>query len=152
MTGSTTGKGPAAVLSPILPLCQASGTPQWLFTLALDACRIEWSHQPSVTFLLLEVRAASQSDSSPSLSALCPNLLFYFLLFIYLFILLFRATPMAHEGSQVRSLIGATAAGLHQSHSNTRSEPRLQPTPQLTATPDLSHVCNPHHSSQQHQI
>ena len=31
--------------------------------------------------------------------------------------------------------IGAVAAGLHHSHSNPRSEPRLQPTPQLTATP-----------------
>ena len=32
--------------------------------------------------------------------------------------------------------IGATAAGLHHSHSNTGSEPHLQPTPQLTAVPD----------------
>ena len=44
---------------------------------------------------------------------------------------------MAYGGSQVRGLIGAVAAGLHQSHSNTRSEPRLQPAPQLTVTPDL---------------
>ena len=33
-------------------------------------------------------------------------------------------------------LIGNVAAGLRQSHSNVGSEPRLQPTPQLTATPD----------------
>ena len=30
------------------------------------------------------------------------------------------------------------AAGLHHSHGNTRSKPRLRPTPQLTATLDLS--------------
>ena len=47
-----------------------------------------------------------------------------------------RATPVAYGGSQARGLIGAVAAGLHQSHSNVGSEPHLQPTPQLTATPD----------------
>ena len=41
---------------------------------------------------------------------------------------------MAHGGSQARGLIGAVATGLRQSHSNAGSEPRLQPTPQLTAT------------------
>ena len=48
----------------------------------------------------------------------------------------FRAAPMAYGGSQARGLIGAVAAGLHQSHSNARSELHLQPTPQLMATPD----------------
>ena len=52
---------------------------------------------------------------------------------IYLF---FRVVPMAHGGSQARGRIGAAATGLRQSHSNAVSEPRLQPTPQLTATPD----------------
>ena len=50
--------------------------------------------------------------------------------------LLFRAAPMEYGGSQARGLIGATAAGLHHSHSNTESKLRLRPTPQLTATPD----------------
>ena len=45
-----------------------------------------------------------------------------------------RATPVAYGGSQARGLIGAVAAGLHQSHSNVGSEPHLQPTPQLMAT------------------
>ena len=49
---------------------------------------------------------------------------------------LFRATLLAHGGSQARGPIGAAAAGLHPSHSNARSEPRPRPTPQLTATPD----------------
>ena len=56
---------------------------------------------------------------------------------MFLFILFyFRATPVAYGGSQTRGPIGATAAGLHTA----------------TATPDLSHVCDLHHSSQQSQI
>ena len=47
---------------------------------------------------------------------------------------LFRAAPTAYVGSQARGPIGAVAAGLHHSHSNTGSQPRLRPTPQLTAT------------------
>ena len=46
------------------------------------------------------------------------------------------AAPAACGGSQARGLLGAVAASLCQSHSNAGSEPRLQPTPQLTATPD----------------
>ena len=46
------------------------------------------------------------------------------------------AAPVAYGSSQARGLIGAVATGLHQSHSNAGSEPRLQPTPQLTAMPD----------------
>ena len=47
-----------------------------------------------------------------------------------------RAIPMAYGGSQARGLIGAVATGVHQGHSNMGSEPRLQPTPKLMATPD----------------
>ena len=47
-----------------------------------------------------------------------------------------RAAPEAYGGSQARDRMGAVAAGLHQNHSNSGSEPRLQPTPQLTSTPD----------------
>ena len=62
---------------------------------------------------------------------------FFFLLFLFFgHLLSFRATPMTYGGSQVRNLIGSVAAGLHQSHSNTRSELLLQPTPQFMATPD----------------
>ena len=46
------------------------------------------------------------------------------------------ATPVAYGDSQARGLIGTTAAGLYHSHSNTRSEPRLRPTPQFMAKPD----------------
>ena len=38
--------------------------------------------------------------------------------------------------SQATGQIRAAATGLHQSHSNTGSEPHLQTTPQLVATPD----------------
>ena len=52
------------------------------------------------------------------------TLYIYICIYIYLFILLFKATPMGYGGSQARGLIGtiATAASLHHSHSNARSE------------------------------
>ena len=46
------------------------------------------------------------------------------------------ATPMAHGGFQARGRIRAVADSLCHSHSNTRSEAHLRPTPQLIATPD----------------
>ena len=49
---------------------------------------------------------------------------------------LYRAAPTAYGSSQARGQIGVAAVSLHHSHSNTRSKPRLQPTPQLMATPD----------------
>ena len=52
------------------------------------------------------------------------------------FLLFIRATPEAYGSSQARGLIGATAAGLRHSHSNSGS----------------SHTCDLHHSSRQHQI
>jgi len=60
-----------------------------------------------------------------------------FTLFFVLFCLfaISWAAPAAYGGSQARDLIGAIATGLRQSHSNTGSEPRLRPTPQLMATP-----------------
>ena len=44
---------------------------------------------------------------------------------------LFRAAPAAYGSSQVRGQIAAVPAGLHYSHSNARSQLRLQPTSQL---------------------
>ena len=44
---------------------------------------------------------------------------------------------MAYGGFQARGRMGAAAACLCYSHSNARSEPCLQPTPELTAMPDL---------------
>ena len=61
-----------------------------------------------------------------------PEIGFFFLVFLPFS----WAAPAAYGGSQARGLIGAAATGLRQSHSNTGSEPHLQPTPQLMATPD----------------
>jgi len=59
-----------------------------------------------------------------------------FFFFFFVFLLFLWAAPTAHGGSQARGPIGAVATGLRQSHSNSGSELHLQPTPQLTATPD----------------
>ena len=55
--------------------------------------------------------------------------------FCLLFLLLWVAL-VAYGGSQTWGLIRATAAGPCHSHSNEGSEPRLQPTPQLSAMLD----------------
>ena len=58
--------------------------------------------------------------------------------FIYLFVFLpfLGLLPAAYGGFQARDRIRAVVTGLHQSHSNAGSEPRLPHTPQLTAMPD----------------
>ena len=54
----------------------------------------------------------------------------------HLLLLLFsRAAPEAYGSFQARDRIGTVVAGLHHSHSNTRSELRLSPTPQLILNP-----------------
>ena len=53
--------------------------------------------------------------------------------YIYIFFCLFRAEPAAYGCSQVRGRIRAVASGLATA----------------TAVQDLSHICNPHHRSQQ---
>ena len=50
------------------------------------------------------------------------------------FLFLSRAAPTAYAGSQARGPIRSIAASLY--HSHTGLEPRLQLTPQLTATTD----------------
>ena len=67
------------------------------------------------------------------------NFIFIYLftyLFIYFLFAFSRATPSAYGGFPTRGRIRAVAAGLRQTHLNTGSEPRLQPTLRLTATPD----------------
>ena len=56
--------------------------------------------------------------------------------FFFAFFAISLAAPVAYGGSQARSQIRALATGLRQGHSNAGSEPCLQPTPKLTATPD----------------
>ena len=67
--------------------------------------------------------------------------LFPFLFFVLIVLLVcccccFRAMHLAYGFSQAKGWIGATAAGLHYSHSHARSEPSLWPTPMLTAMPN----------------
>ena len=57
--------------------------------------------------------------------------------FCFLFFVFFKAPSMAYGGSQAKGRIGAVAADLRRNHSNSGSEWRLQPTPQLRATLDL---------------
>ena len=49
--------------------------------------------------------------------------------FVLIVFCLFRATPKAYESSQAMSWVGAAAASLCHSHSNSRSEPPLWHTP-----------------------
>ena len=66
--------------------------------------------------------------------SLTPELIIIFVLFcLFAFS---RAAPAAYGGSQARGPIEAVAGSLLQSHSNVGYEPRLRPTPQLTAIPD----------------
>ena len=81
------------------------------------------------TYILAETTSGPTEPGSATL----PSEFFFF--FFCLFAISWAA-PAAYGGSQARGRIGAVATGLRQSHSNAGSEPRLQPTPQLTATPD----------------
>ena len=56
--------------------------------------------------------------------------------FFFVFLSFLGPLPQHMEVPRAGRLIGAVAAGLHQSHSNTVSEPHLQPTPQLMAMLD----------------
>ena len=55
---------------------------------------------------------------------------------VVLFLSFFRGASTAHGGSQDRGQIGAVATSLCHSHSNARSEPHLQATPQCMVMPD----------------
>ena len=56
--------------------------------------------------------------------------------FFLVFLPFLGPLPAAYGCSQARGVIGTVATSLRQSHSNMGSKPGLQPTPQLTATPD----------------
>ena len=62
----------------------------------------------------------------------------FFVVVVVVIVAISWAAPAAYGGFQARGPIGAVATSLHQSHSNMGSEPHLQPTPQLMATPDLN--------------
>ena len=64
------------------------------------------------------------------------NTLLWQLKFLFFSFCFFRATLVAHGGSQVRGRIGAVAACLCHSQGNTKSKPPLRPAPQFTVTLD----------------
>ena len=119
--------------------------PSYLFPTKLPGLIAHPTHDYTCGFILhhhalhsaMPLRQGASSEINPPPSKLSAWPAFIHPLFIYLFIFAFsRAALAAYGGSQARCLIGAVAAGLHQSHSNAGSESCLQPTPQLTATPD----------------
>ena len=55
---------------------------------------------------------------------------------VFFFSFLFRAIPVAYGSSYTRGPIRVAAAGLCHSNATAISETRLQPMPQLAATPD----------------
>ena len=56
--------------------------------------------------------------------------------FVVLGFFLGGGTPAAYGSTQARGQTGAAATSLYHNHSNVESEPHLQPTPQLMATPE----------------
>ena len=98
---------------------------EWWGSFGLFLLWLPGSSKPNLAHTVSETWFYSSAFQSISRSLTNPSWLY---LFIYLFSL-FRATPAAYGSSQARSRIGAAATSLHQSHSNTRSRPRLQSIP-----------------------
>ena len=93
------------------------------------------SLNPSVCKTLLHYRMPHRNlQQTFSSETILLKQQFWFLnFFFFFFFCLFGAA--AYGGSQARGPIGAVAASLHHSHSNSGSKHCLQPAPQLTATP-----------------
>ena len=86
------------------------------------ACVGQWGHGTSCTFCSLLLLCDPKT-------ALKIRPFFFFFCFL-------GPYPWHMELPRLGNHIGATASGLHHSHSNTGSKLHLQPTPQLAATPD----------------
>ena len=119
--------------------CTAMATPDLTCTTALDSQPTgkarDQTHIPTDTTSGLNPRSHNK------------NLRIFFFFFVFFF----RATLTAYGGSQARGQIGAVAADLHHSHSNSGTKLHLRPTPQLTARPhtqpteqDQGSNLNPH--------
>ena len=108
----------------------------WLWCgLAASIQLLAWAlPYAAVTALKRLKKKAQKLDKSTKMFSM-----FKFLLKKNSFLSFSRAAPAAYEGSQARGLNGAVAAGLHDSHSNARSEPHLLPTPQLRQTYTAAH-------------
>ena len=64
------------------------------------------------------------------------RIVFFFANFFFFISFSFYALPAAYGSSRARGGVGATAAGLHHSHSNAGFRPHLQPTLQFVAMQD----------------
>ena len=89
-------------------------------SLALISC-MQWESPSPVAAYILP------ATYCPLILVLSPLELLQAVRSFFFFFLLFRATPTAHGDSQARGPIGATAAGLTNSNSN--SKLRLRPIP-----------------------
>ena len=128
------------VESQLQPLAYTTATRTWDFSCI---CNLHYSSRLTA---VPDPRPTEQSEglnpyphgySDPFLLSHNRNSLeVLFVCFFFVFCLC-SAAPMGFGGSQARELIRATAAGLHHSHSNARSEPHLRPVPQLMAMLDL---------------
>ena len=101
--------------------------------------KVRWSFQYVREGRLLDSYLLKYSSFIVNYTSLLIHGYGCFFVFCFVLFCLFaisRAAPMAYGGSQARGLIRAVATGLHHSHSNTGSKPRLWPTPQLTAMPE----------------
>ena len=70
------------------------------------------------------------------MGGICIYVIYTYIYTLFFFFCFLRAAPMIYGGSQAKGRIRAVAASLHHSHSDAGSQPCLQPTPQLMATPD----------------
>ena len=73
-----------------------------------------------------------KSSCTPSIHTVFCFVLFCLFFCLFVFLPFSWAAPAAYGSSQARGPIGAAATGLRQRHSSAGSEPRLQPTSQLT--------------------
>ena len=109
-------------LSSMSPL---SFTTTWIPLLTTFQC-----HRLHIPTSVSILRRFPLTDMSPPWMLKCPlysNPGGFF--FFFLSLSLFKAAPAAHRSSPARGRVRATAAGLHHSHSNARSE--LHPQPML---------------------
>jgi len=84
----------------------------------------------------INLKTAKRPSQPKSLSQILVIFFSFLPSFLSFFLPFLGPLPATYGGSQARSLIGAVATSLCQSHSSAGSEPRLQPIPQLTAMPD----------------
>ena len=120
--------------------CATVGIPSWIFNRNSGSSPITGS-DIYIFFCLIIDKRCSQMHA---LGIWIKSLHEYFCIsgHFSFFFSFFKATPDASGSSQARSLIRASAAGLHHSHSNARSELQ-QPIPVCSNARPLTHWVGP---------